>query len=98
VKVALSLLAEADVEAIATHVGRDGPRAARRLADALYAAAEGLLPFPERFALAAGVEDLGVRRRPVGDYSIFFVIRPEDVLVLRVAHGARDYPRLFPDV
>ena len=95
-KVTHSLLAEADIDAIATYIAADSPRAARKLTNDLYDAADALAQLPESFALAPGVENLGIRRRAFGNYSIFFIVRLEDVLVLRVMHSARDYPRLFP--
>jgi toxin ParE1/3/4 len=45
-----------------------------------------------------GWENRGVRRRPFGDYLIFYRISAREAQVLRVLHGARDYERvLFPD-
>lgn len=40
----------------------------------------------------------GVRRRPHGNYLIFYRVTPESVEVLHILHGARDYEAvLFPD-
>jgi hypothetical protein len=41
---------------------------------------------------------LGIRRRPFGNYLIFYRIGPDAIEVVHVLHGARDYePLLFPE-
>ncbi|MFD2183895.1 type II toxin-antitoxin system RelE/ParE family toxin [Rhodoplanes azumiensis] len=43
-------------------------------------------------------EDRGIRRRTHGNYLIFYRIEDDEVQVLHVLHGARDYTSiLFPD-
>lgn len=40
-------------------------------------------------------EDLapGLRFFPVGNYLIFYLLKDDKIVVVRVFHGARDYPR-----
>ena len=42
-------------------------------------------------------EDLarGLRFYPVGNYLIFYTVRNDGITVVRVLHGARDYPHEF---
>jgi plasmid stabilization system protein ParE len=48
-------------------------------------------PFP-------GHEPSGIRRRPHGNYLIFYRVRESIVDVLHILHGARNYETiLFPD-
>jgi toxin ParE1/3/4 len=43
-------------------------------------------------------EHTGVRRRPYGNYLIFYRISDDRIEVLHVLHGARDYESiLFPE-
>jgi plasmid stabilization system protein ParE len=52
---------------------------------------------PRSFPLLPGREESGIRRRPYGDYLIFYRIA-DAVEVLHVLHGAVDDERLlFPD-
>lgn len=37
----------------------------------------------------------GVRRRPFGNYLIFYRIEDSTVQVMRILHGARDYARIL---
>ena len=40
---------------------------------------------------------MAIRRRPAGDYLIFYRIEDDQIEVLHVLHGARDYEAiLFP--
>ena len=53
---------------------------------------------PRAFPLLPDWEDRGVRRRSHGNYLIFYRVHADQVEVLHVLHGARDYERiLFPD-
>ena len=96
-RVTISLEAEAAVADIADHIALDNPVAADRLNARLYEACFALAEEGELFQVAEGLETLGVRRRSVGQYLILYVIRPGEVLVLRIVHGMRDYPKLFID-
>jgi plasmid stabilization system protein ParE len=49
------------------------------------------------FLTQSAIESHGVRRRPVGDYLIFYRVAADRVEVVHVLHGARDYEALlFP--
>lgn len=83
------------------HIGRwikDGnPARAETFVRELYERCESLGHMPRSFPLLPGREESGIRRRPYGDYLIFYRIA-DAVEVLHVLHGAVDYERLlFPD-
>jgi toxin ParE1/3/4 len=43
-------------------------------------------------------EHLGIRRRPFGNYLIFYRVGADAIEVVHILHGARDYePLLFPE-
>ncbi|WP_349958079.1 type II toxin-antitoxin system RelE/ParE family toxin [Rhizobium sp. ZPR3] len=84
------------------HIGRwikqDNPARAETFVRELYDRCEALEDMPRAFPLLPGREDAGIRRRPYGDYLIFYRIADDAVEVLHVLHGAVDYERLlFPD-
>jgi plasmid stabilization system protein ParE len=94
-RVIITAEAENDLRSIAGHVAEDSPADALKLVAELRAACEGLADFPGRFPVAPGFESLGVRRRLVGNYLIFYRIDTDRVVVIHILHGARDYMELF---
>lgn len=53
---------------------------------------------PRAFPLVPRYEHTGVRRRPYGEYLIFYRIGIENIEVLHVLNGAMNYEAiLFPD-
>lgn len=84
----------ADLEAIALHIAADNPRAARHWLDRI----------EERCARLAEMPGLGVARSdirpdlrlwPEGSYLILYRQAGEDVEVVRVLHGARQWEDLL---
>ena len=62
-----------------------------RIADAI----EGLDTFPEIYNLMElePERSKGIRRMNVDNYSVFFIIREEQVIVTNVLYGASDIPK-----
>jgi toxin ParE1/3/4 len=76
----------ADLVGIRAYVGQFNPLAARRMAEALISAGNGLVDFPERGRVVArGRRELTV----VWPYVIRYRIENERVVILRVRHGKR---------
>jgi toxin ParE1/3/4 len=43
-------------------------------------------------------EQFGIRRRPFGNYLIFYRVGPDAIEVVHILHRARDFePLLFPE-
>jgi plasmid stabilization system protein ParE len=98
VKVALTPEAEHDLTDIGDWIARESPRRALTFVTELRAACAGLADNPMRFQLVDRYQNSDVRRRPHGNYLIFYRVRPDSVEILHILHGARDYgPLLFPD-
>ncbi len=95
--VVLTEAALEDLQTIADHIAIDAPGRALSYFRELRQACEGLADHPRRFPLVARYSHRGIRRRPHGDYLIFYWIIAERVEVLHILHGARDYEAvLFP--
>jgi toxin ParE1/3/4 len=79
-----------DLERICDYVARDRPEAARRLALDVVHAIEGLRAFPNcgRAGRVQGTREL-VLTRP---FLAVYEVRDEEVQVLRILHGARQWP------
>ncbi len=83
--------AEKDLDEITAFIGADNPYAARRVGEQLVAAIDKLAFMPAaRAGRIAGTFEKLVRGLP---YIIAFELPDKDTLrVLRIIHGARDWP------
>ena len=95
--VVITAAAEADLETIADRIAEDNPTRAVTLVIELRRRCETLIDAPKGYALVPRYEALGIRRRPYGDYLIFYRVAGDTIEILHVLHGARDYEAiLFP--
>ena len=96
-KVFLTQSAIADLESIGDWIAADSAERARAFVLLLRIRCQQLADMPRAFPLVPRYESHGVRRRPVGDYLIFYRVAADRVEVVHVLHGARDYEALlFP--
>ncbi len=74
--------------AIQLQASENAMRQYNRIAEAI----EGLNVFPERVRLmeSASEKAMGLRQLVVDNYSVFYVIENEDVIVTRVLYSASD--------
>jgi toxin ParE1/3/4 len=90
--------AEAELEEIAAYVAEQSPRSALTLVRELRERCESLADAPRGYPLVPRYEHLGIRRRPFGNYLIFYRVGAEIIEVVHILHGARDYEALlFPE-
>lgn len=90
--------AQADLEEISDYIGADNPVRAVSFINEIVDAGQGIADMPRAFPLVPRLEQRGIRRRTFGRYLIFYQIDAEQVQILHVVHGARDYIRaLFPE-
>jgi len=96
-KVVITAAAEDDLEAIGDWIARHNPARALSFVRELRRDCATLADAPEGYALVPRYEHTGVRRRPHGNYLIFYYVHGDRIEVLHILHGARDYePILFP--
>ena len=94
--VILSDSAEVELEGIGDWIARDSPMAAVTFVRALRDACDRIGDMPRAYPLLPRHRKSGIRRKAYGDYLIFYVVG-DQVDVLHVIHGARDYSAiLFP--
>ena len=97
-KVVLSDAAEADLERIGDYIAQDSPIRALSFVRELRELALRLADMATAFPLVPGYENHGIRRRARGNYLIFYRVEQEQVIIVHVVHGARDYEALlFPE-
>jgi len=95
VEVFLTDAAVTDLEAIGDWIAADSPARAAAFIALLRERCLQLGDTPLAFPLVPRYERWEVRRRPVGDYLIFYRIHQTRVEILHVLHGARDYQSLL---
>lgn len=89
--------AKADLDRIGERIALDSPRRSVSFVQELLGRCRSLADIPHAFPLVPRYERTGVRRRPYGDYLIFYRVGAESIDVLHVLHGAMDYEEvLFP--
>lgn len=90
--------AYADLEHIGDYIAAHNPRRAETFVQELVERCLGLAHMPRSFPLVPRYEHTGIRRRPYGEYLIFYRIGTESIEVLHILNGAMNYePLLFPD-
>jgi plasmid stabilization system protein ParE len=80
-----------DLETSAAYLARDSPRNASRFVRAILLATERLLPMPRRARMVPELQDPAIRELIIKRHRIVFWIHDEDVEILSVLHGARDF-------
>lgn len=97
-KVLLTDEAKSDLLTIARFIARDSLARAATFVAELEERCSRLADMPLAYPLVPGYERSGVRRRPYGQYLIFYRVENDRILVLHVLHGAMDVEAvLFPD-
>jgi toxin ParE1/3/4 len=89
--------AEADLDDIWLYAARESGSmdVATRLVDSLTDRFCFLAGFPRAGRSRARDFGAGMRSFPVGEYVIVYCVEGDDVFILRVVHGRRDFETLF---
>lgn len=95
-KLVWSAFALSDRDGIFTHIEADNPAAAITVDERIVAAARRLGDFPEsgRPGRIAGTRELVVTRTP---YIAAYAVTETTVRILRVLHGAQQWPDALPE-
>ncbi|BDA74133.1 hypothetical protein CAL7716_082990 [Calothrix sp. PCC 7716] len=97
-KVVITAAAKADLAEIGDFIKMDNPERAITFISELLDRCRSLGDMPRAYPLVPRYERFGVRRRVYGNYLIFYRINENQIEVLHVLDGARDYESLlFPD-
>lgn len=87
--------AEADLERIGDHIAKDNPQRAISFIHELVDRCERLAETPRGFALIPRYEHTGVRRRPYGNYLIFYRVSEDRIEILHILNGAQDFENIL---
>ncbi len=89
-----SLQAAEDLESIGDFIAEDNPARANSFVEELQERCQEMSRHPTAFPLRAELEP-GLRIGVHGKYLIFFKSTDEEMLVVRILHGARDLTKLL---
>jgi plasmid stabilization system protein ParE len=76
---------------IRNYIATDNRERAVSFVMEITAAGEAIADMPKAFPLVPRLEHREIRKRVHGRYLIFYRVEGQDVHILHVAHGARDY-------
>ena len=86
-----------DLEEIVMYIAADSAGSALNVHDKIIEAARKLEDFPNMGVAVSDerLKKLGYRMKIIGNYLLFYKVIDDEVLIMRVVYGARDYPSLF---
>ena len=93
-RLAFTPLAEQDLEAIADYIAADNPVRALSFVRELRTQCQRITLNPPGYRLRPELGE-SIRSCAHGHYAIFFEATHEEVLIVRILHGARDLPAVF---
>ncbi len=89
--------ARRDLESIGDWIANDSPLRALTFVEELEVSCGEILLFPEKYPIAIRYEKMALRRKVHGNYLIFYRVVADQVQIIHVLRGARDYEGLlFP--
>jgi toxin ParE1/3/4 len=95
-RVLLTVQAELDLEEIGDYIAADNPERALSFVSEIQAHCERIAKVPHAYPAWPELGE-GLRCCAHGRYLIVFQPVTEEVLIVRILHGARDLPALFRD-
>ena len=95
-KLIWSAFALSDRDSIFTHIETDNPKAAIAVDERIIAAIRRLVEFPEcgRLGRVVGTRELVIAGTP---YTAAYAVTGTSVRILRILHGAEQWPDTFPN-
>jgi toxin ParE1/3/4 len=93
-RLVITPLAEQDLEAIADYIATDNPERALSFVRELRTQCQRISLNPHGYRMRPELGE-GIRSSAHGHYVIFFESDTNEVLILRILHGARDIPALL---
>ncbi len=97
-KAVLSDKAKNSITEIGEYIAEDNPRRAASFVRELRAKAMQIGDMPRAFPLMPRFAAQAIRRRPFGNYLIFYRVEDDHVFIVDILHAAQDSEtQLFPD-
>ena len=84
--------AVAHLQVIHDYIALDSPEYAKRVVDRLTRRSQQIAEFPQSGRIVPEMSDENIREVIEGNYRIIYLIKPEQIDVLAVIHGAQQLP------
>jgi toxin ParE1/3/4 len=89
--------AQSALDDILGYIAQDSPQAAKAVLKEALGAADGLATLSERGRIVPELDDPLIREVFVHRYRLLYEVSSEEVIVLAILHGARDFARWRKD-
>ena len=86
-----------DLDSIRAYIAQDSELYAYRFVGRIFAAVDSLSAFPEMGRLVPETNDPGIRELLFHNYRIIYRLEPGRLLIVAVAHAARDLTQQEPE-
>lgn len=94
-KVIITLTAKDDLIEIGRFIGENNPHRAVTFVDELLSCCFSLTNMPKAYPLLPRYKTTEIRRCVYHNYSIFYVVSENNIEILRILYGARNYEQLL---
>ena len=89
--------AKNDLKKIYSYIAEDSKYYARRVAQDIVEKTEGLNDFPEIGRIVPEINDKKIRELIVYSYRLIYEVKNDDVDILAIIHGKRDFFRAYKE-
>ncbi|MGA8178678.1 MAG: type II toxin-antitoxin system RelE/ParE family toxin [Desulfobacterales bacterium] len=89
-----SIPARNDLKQIYEYIAKDSKYYATNVVENIVSKAENLNEFPEIGRIVPEIGDENVRELIIYSYRLIYEVIPNDVQILAIVHGKRDFPSL----
>ncbi len=89
--------AKKDLKKIYSYIAEDSKYYARRVAQDIVEKTEGLNDFPEIGRIVPEINDKKIRELIVYSYRLIYEVKNDDVDILAIIHGKRDFFRAYKE-
>ena len=83
--------AQSALDEILSYIAQDSLSGARGLLEEALGMAESLSTLSERGRIVPELEDPSIREVLIGKYRLLYEVKPMEVAILAILHGARDF-------
>jgi len=87
--------ARSALDEILTYIAQDSLKGARRVLEEALGTAESLATLSERGRIVPELEESSIREVFIGKYRLLYEVKPLEVTVLAILHGARDFAKAW---
>jgi toxin ParE1/3/4 len=89
--------AKRDLKKIHNYISEDSKYYAKRVADDIIAKTEKLNDFPEIGRVVPELQETNIRELIIYSYRLLYEIKPQQIEILAIVHGKRDFFKAYQE-